>query len=114
MRRPPMQKAAVHAAGKKRVRSMSKAILCKTVAEMTGFRPMDVRACLEELQSLACTEVAETGRFEIPGVVLLRLQPKPARKPAAMMLFGKTVPITARPVQKVVKAECVFGVGPSM
>ena len=43
------QKAPVHAAGKKRVRSMNKIILCKTVAEMTGLRPMDVRVCLEEL-----------------------------------------------------------------
>ena len=109
-----VKKAAVHAAGKKRVRSMNKAILCKTVAEMTGFRPMDVRACLEELRTLACTEVVETGRFEIPGIVLLRLQLKPARKAGAMMLFGRAVQVTASPARKVVKCTCLFGVGSSV
>ena len=73
-----VKKAAVHAKGKNRARSMNKAILCKTVAEMTGFRPMDVRACFEGLQTLACTQVAETGGFEIPGVVVLKLKHKPA------------------------------------
>ena len=108
-----VKKAAVHATGKKRVRSMNKAILCKTVAEITGFRPMDVRACLEELQTLACTQVAETGRFEIPGVVLLRLQLKPTRREGAMMLVGRAVQFRESPARKIVKCTCLFGIGSS-
>ena len=74
------------------------------LAEKTGLKPEEVNTGLGALQEVACAQVAKTGKFVIPQVVMLKLKHKAARPAGKRMMFGKEVKVAAKKASKVVKA----------
>ncbi len=65
----------------------------------------DVKAFFAALNDLAYKEVKETGKFLIPGIVIMKLkQKKPWKASMKMMMrFGQRIRVAAKPARKVVK-----------
>merc|ERR1719446_1790466 len=84
--------------------AMSAGGLFAAISSKTGQKPKDVKAVFTTLQGIATTEVAKTGKFAIPQVVMLKLKNKPARPAGKRMMFGKLVKVAAKKASKTVKA----------
>merc|ERR1719456_1235036 len=95
---------AMKAAAMKGARAMTGGDMVKTIAGKAGQKPKDVKAVFTALQALAASEVAKTGKFVIPQLVMLKLKHKPARKAGKKIMFGKEVKVAAKAASKVVKA----------
>ena len=74
------------------------------ISTTTGLKKKDVKGVVESLCEVATTEVKKSGKFVIPGIAMLKLKNKPARKATTRMMFGKMQKIAAKPASKVVKA----------
>merc|ERR1719498_933755 len=88
----------------KGARAMTQGDLVKTLATKAGAKPKEVRGFFSELQGLASSEVAKTGKFVIPHIVMLKLKHKAARPAGKRMMFGKEVKVAAKKASKAVKA----------
>jgi nucleoid DNA-binding protein len=79
-----------------------------SIASKTGLKKKDVKAVFAELNAIAYKEVAKTEKFVIPGLIILKLENKPATKAHQKMMFGTDVfgmmiDVEAKPARKVVK-----------
>merc|ERR1711879_856980 len=81
--------------------------LAAAIADGSGMKPKEVKAMLTTLGEIAATEVKTAGKLTIPGVVMLKLKSKPARKATKKMIFGKMTNVAAKPASKTVKCFAV-------
>ena len=63
-----------------------------------------VAQVLDKLVSVATAELKKNGKFNVPGVVLLKTRKVPAQKAKKKEMFGKTVILKTKPRRKIVKA----------
>ncbi|CAE7287946.1 HCc2 [Symbiodinium natans] len=94
----------------KAVRAMPKSGIAAQVAESTGLKKGDVTQVLTSLADIGATEVKKTGKFVLPGLVMIKTRTKPATKAGKKMMFGKEVTVKAQPAKTVVKAMPVKAV----
>merc|ERR1712224_688805 len=92
---------------KKAVKAMPKSGIAEAVAAKTSLKKKDVGGVIEHLVTLATAEVKKTGKFTIPGLVMLKTRVRPARKAGTAQAFGKTIKVKARAAKTIVKAYCV-------
>merc|ERR1719182_994412 len=92
---------------KKAVKAMPKSGIAEAVAAKTGLEKSAVNGAIDELVTLATAEVKKTGKFTIPGLVMLKTRIRPARKAGTAQAFGKTIKVKARAAKTIVKAYCV-------
>merc|ERR1719463_414731 len=92
---------------KKAVTAMPKSGITSALADKTGLDKKSIAGVVENFVQLATAEVKKTGKFTIPGLCMLKTKMKPARKAGTRVAFGKTIKVSAKPAQKVVKAFCV-------
>merc|ERR1711985_215437 len=91
----------------KAVKAMPKSGITDALASKTGLEKKAVSSVIDDLVSLATSEVKKTGKFTIPGLCMLKTRIRPARKAGKSMAFGKVIKVKARKATKVVKAYCV-------
>jgi hypothetical protein len=91
--------------------AMTGAAIQKAIAANTGLTQKAVKGVFTELQTIAFTEVAKTGKFVIPKLVVLKLTMKKARLSRWRVIeglwHGRFREVTwndAKPAKKVVKA----------
>ncbi|OQA37136.1 MAG: DNA-binding protein HRm [Parcubacteria group bacterium ADurb.Bin326] len=78
---------------------MTKAQIIGSLADATGISKKDVTALMENMTSMAYTEVKKNGEFTIPGVgklVKVQRKAREGRNPAT----GETIKIPAKTVVK--------------
>ena len=77
------------------------------ISTTTGLKKKDLRGVFESLGEIVTAEVKKNGRFVVPGIAMLKLKRRPARKATTRMMFGEMKKIAAKPASKVVKAFAV-------
>mgnify|MGYP000886290883 FL=1 len=78
---------------------MTKAQIIGSLADATGISKKDVTALMENMTSMAYTEVKKNGEFTIPGIgklVKVQRKAREGRNPAT----GETIKIPAKTVVK--------------
>lgn len=78
---------------------MTKAQIISSLADATGISKKDVTALMENMTSMAYTEVKKNGEFTIPGIgklVKVQRKAREGRNPAT----GETIKIPAKTVVK--------------
>ena len=63
-----------------------------------------MQGVVESLCEVATAEVKKSGKFVLPGMAMLKLKHKPARKACTKLVFGEMQKVKAKPACKVVKA----------
>merc|ERR1719453_1833540 len=91
----------------KAVKAMPISGIADALSTKTGLSKSDVKGILDEFTTLATAEVKKTGKFTIPGLIMLKTRIRPARKAGTSMAFGKKIKVKARKSCKIVKAYCV-------
>merc|ERR1719321_1864145 len=92
---------------KKSPKSITKTEISAALAKKTGLEPKAVTDIVDGLVGLATVEVKKTGKFTIPGLIMLKTRIKPARKAGTSFAFGKKIKVKARKAKNIVKAYCV-------
>merc|ERR1719321_2512184 len=92
---------------KKAASALTKTAICDALASKNGIAKGEVSKMLDDFSVLATAEVKKTGKFTIPGLVMLKTRIRPARKAGTTMAFGKKIKVKARKATKIVKAFCV-------
>lgn len=78
---------------------MTKAQIIGSLADATGISKKDVTALMENMTSMAYTEVKKSGEFTVPGIgklVKVQRKAREGRNPAT----GETIKIPAKTVVK--------------
>merc|ERR1711881_621821 len=88
----------------KAVKAMPKGAIADTIAGATGLKKAECSKALDSLTQIAMKEVKKTGKFTIPGLVMIKTRQKPATKAGTREMFGKTVKVTAMKARTIVKA----------
>merc|ERR1719320_1472531 len=81
---------------------MSKGGLADALA--TAMKKSEVSKILDCIAEIGTKETVGTGKFTIPGLVMIKTKVKPARKAGKKVMFGKEVVVKAAPAKTVVKA----------
>merc|ERR1739841_473285 len=76
----------------------------EAVSTTWGLKRKDVKGVFESLSEVATAEVKKNGKFVVPGIAMLKLKHRPARKATTKMMFGQMQKVAAKPASKVVKA----------
>merc|ERR1712151_567749 len=87
--------------------ALSKSGIAAALATATEQKPAVVKSVLDSLADVATKEVKKTGKFTIPGLVMIKTRVKPATKAGKREIFGKLTMVKAKPAKTVVKAFCV-------
>ena len=66
--------------GKKASSAMSQSAAYSAVAESVGLTPKDVKASVEGFVTLAADQLKKTGKFNLAGMLMLKLKDRPATK----------------------------------
>merc|ERR1719336_3339147 len=104
----PRAKAdAMKATAMKGVVAMSKSAIVTELATATELKGSEVKTVLDSLTAVATKEVKKSGKFTIPGLVMIKTRMKPAMKAGKREVFGKVVMVKAKPAAKTVKGFCV-------
>merc|ERR1719403_92210 len=88
-------------------KAMSKGALAQTLADQCELKRKQTTSVLDALAALGASEAKKTGKFTIPGLVMVKTRMKPATKAGKKEIFGKVVMVKAKPAKTVVKAYCV-------
>merc|ERR1719481_1351397 len=83
---------------------MTKGAIQEFIAESTELKRSDAGKMLNALAEVAAIEVKKTGKFTIPGVVMVKTRVKPATKAGKREVFGQMMMVKAKPARTVVKA----------
>ena len=78
--------------------------LCMWIGAEHDLKAKVVAQVLDKLVSVATAELKKNGKFNVPGVVLLKTRMVAAEKAGKKEMFGKTVILKAKPRRKIVKA----------
>merc|ERR1712034_69342 len=74
------------------------------ISTTTGLKRKEVKGVFESLCDVATDQVKRAGKFVIPGITMLKLKNKPARKACSRMMFGTMTKIAAKPASKAIKS----------
>merc|ERR1719198_1860519 len=88
----------------KGAKAMSKGALSEAVATAMEMKKSVVSKLLDCLAEIGTKETVNTGKFTLPGLVMIKTKVKPARKAGKKVMFGKEVVVKAAPAKTVVKA----------
>merc|ERR1712026_632009 len=102
-----MGAGAMKAAAMKGAVAMSKSAVVTELATATELKGSQVKKVLDSLTAVATKEVKKSGKFTIPGLVMIKTRMKPATKAGKREVFGKVVMVKAKPATKIVKGFCV-------
>merc|ERR1712146_11024 len=91
----------------KAVKSMSKGAIANALATECEMKKTQMSKALDALASLGASECKKTGKFTIPGLVMLKTRKKPATVAGKREIFGKVCVVKAKPAKTVVKGFCV-------
>merc|ERR1719415_435084 len=94
--------------------AMSKSAIVAELATATELKGSEVKKVLDNLAAVVTKEVKKSGKFTIPGLVMIKTRMKPATKAGKREVFGKVVMVKAKPATKVVKGFCVAALKKSM
>ena len=83
---------------------MTKSGIFDAIGTQTGLKKKEVQGVVEAMCEVATAEVKKSGKFVVPGIAMLKLKNKPARKACTKEVFGKMCKVSAKPACKVVKA----------
>merc|ERR1712146_758106 len=91
----------------KSVKAMPKSGIADAIATATDLKKSDVSKALDTLAQIGMKEVKKTGKFVLPGLVMIKTRLKPATKAGKREIFGKVVKVKAMKAKTVVKAFAV-------
>merc|ERR1712127_218050 len=77
--------------------------LTAAIATATGLKAADCKKVLASLAAVG-TKEGKSGKFVVPGLVMLKVKTKPATKAGKRLMFGQEVVVKAKPAKKVIKA----------
>merc|ERR1719230_901802 len=83
---------------------MSKGAIAEALAGAVEIKRSAALKVLDSLAEIGTKETTTTGKFTLPGLVMLKTKVKPARKAGKKMMFGQEVTVKAAPAKTVVKA----------
>merc|ERR1711920_182984 len=63
-----------------------------------------IGTAMSTLASIAAKELKKSGKFVIPGLVMIKTRLKKAQKAGKREIFGKVVKVKAKPAKTIVKA----------
>merc|ERR1711941_214828 len=95
------------AAAKAPVKAMTKTAIAAQLAETHELKKSVAAKIIDDLAEIGAKEVSTTGKFTIPGLVMIKTRKKPATKACTKEIFGKMQTIKAKPAKTVVKAFAV-------
>merc|ERR1719360_432855 len=87
--------------------ALSKSGIAEAIATATELKKSDCVKVLTSLAEVGAKEVKKTGKFTLPGLVMVKTRLKPATKAGKREIFGKMQMVKAKPAKTVVKAFCV-------
>merc|ERR1739848_666423 len=90
-----------------KAKALSKSGVAEAIANATTLKKSDVAKVLDSLTATGCDQVKKTGKFIVPGLVMIKTRKKAARKAGTRLAFGKMIKVKAAPAKNVVKAFCV-------
>merc|ERR1712110_1217264 len=90
----------------KKASAMTASAAYSSVAETTGLKAKDVKACVEGLVEVAAGELKKNGQFKLAGALNLKLKKKPATPARKGVNPFTKEPCTfkAKPASKTVRA----------
>ncbi len=102
----PMKAMKAMKAAKAAKAKMTKTGIAQALAAASGdeVKASVCNRLLDNLASIAATEVKKTGKFVIPGTVMIKTRRKPATKAGKRMAFGQEIHCKAKPARTIVKA----------
>ena len=83
---------------------MTKGGLTGELANSTELKKADISTILNTLAEIGTKEVKKSGKFVLPGLVMIKTREKPAKKAGKKVMFGKEIMVKAQPAKTVVKA----------
>merc|ERR1712039_573046 len=83
---------------------LSKGGIADALASGSGLKKSECSKILDSLADIGTAEVKKSGKFILPGLVMIKTKVKPARKAGKKMMFGQEVVVKAAPAKTVVKA----------
>merc|ERR1712159_936743 len=86
---------------------MTKGGIADSLAAAMELKRVQCTKILDHLSEIGATEVKKTGKFVLPGLVMIKTRIKPATKGGKREIFGKVVNVKAMKERKVVKAFAV-------
>merc|ERR1712113_53089 len=89
------------------VKAMTKTWVAQQLAETHELKRSVATKIIDDLAEIGAKEVSTTGKFTIPGLVMIKTRKKPATKATTREMFGKMCTIKAKPAKTVVKAFAV-------
>merc|ERR1711977_541160 len=98
----------------KAVKAMPKTGIADSIASATDLKKSECSKALDALAKIGATEVKKTGKFTIPGLVIIKTKVKPATTAGTKQMFGQTVKVKAMKARTVVKAFAVAGLKKSI
>ena len=75
------------------------------LSDASGLLPKDVKSFLEALQDIVAKGLRENNVFKLHGIALIRMKKTSARPASTKLIFGRKVPLPARPERE--KITCV-------
>ena len=100
----PMKAMKSMKAAKAGVRAMTKGGIAEGLAASGEVKKSACSRILDTLAEIAQGEVKKTGKFVIPGVVMIKTKKKAATKAGKRMMFGEEKLVKAKPARTIVKA----------
>merc|ERR1719190_191545 len=97
----PMKKA-MKAAMKATGHAMSKGSIADALAGENDLKKSVCAKVLNSLASIGTAEVKKSGKFVIPGLVMIKTRKKAATKAGKKMMFGQEVLVKAKPAKTIV------------
>merc|ERR1712004_250284 len=88
----------------KGAKPMTKGGIADAIAAQTEMKKSDITKVLNGLADIGTQETVNTGKFTLPGLVMIKTRVRPARKAGKKVMFGKEVHVAAAPAKTVVKA----------
>merc|ERR1719386_648777 len=84
--------------------AMSKGAIAEAVASAMEMKKSEMMKVLDKLAEIGTQETANTGKFTLPGLVMIKTRVRPATNAGKKLMFGKEVVVKAKPAKTVVKA----------
>merc|ERR1712048_508136 len=85
-------------------KAMTKSAMAKAIAAEHEIKQTVASSIINSLAEIGTKEVSSTGKFVIPGLVMIKTRTKPATKACKREIFGKMCDVKARPARTICKA----------
>ena len=87
---------------------LSKYRLTQAIATETEVNKKTVKMVLGGLTFVATQQVRNAGKVTIPGLCTIKARVQNGSEPTERHLFGRIIPVRAKPAQTIVTANCVI------